>query len=213
MSIWNKIDLDVEPRPAFLRPGDHCYYAREYISEGGWQASKSNQLILNFKKPPHKKGTGEWYWKEQAADQFAQELKGILPEDSCIAVIPTSKPDSHADYDQRFDMMLGTLHRLRPDLSMQEPIVRTAACQSLHTGGQRSVEQALRTLGWRGFDGEAPDGIFLIDDVITSGTNFKACQRLLRQHCPGIKVSGVFWARAVRPANDEPEWNWDPDDE
>lgn len=211
MSLWNKIDLDVEPRPVFLRPGDDCYYAREYISEGGYKASKSNQLILNFKKSPDKRGTGEWYWKEKAAGQFARELADFLPADLCIAVIPTSKPDDHPEYDQRFDMMLGTLHDLRPDLSMEEPIYRTEPCQSLHTGGQRSVSQALRTLGWRGFE-ETPAGVVLIDDVITCGTNYKACQRLLRQHCPGIAVSGAFWARTVWMADDEPDWDQDADD-
>lgn len=213
MSIWNRIDLDVEPRPVFLRPGDQCYYAREYISEGGWQASQANQLISNFKKDPSKRHTYQWPHKQRAARQFAEELAGFIPEGSSIMVIPTSKPDDHPEYDPRFDMMIGTLHDLRPDLSMEKPVYRTEACQSLHTGGQRSVEQALRTLGWRGFDGEAPDGIILIDDVITCGTNYKACQRLLRQHCPGIEVCGAFWARTVWLADDEPEWDRDPDDE
>lgn len=209
MGLWNKIDLDVEPRPAFLRPGDECYYARDYTPKGGYAASDANQFISNFKKDPSKKGTSQWYWKERDAERFALELAGFLPKDCSIAVIPTSKPDDHPEYDPRFDMMLGVLLARRPDLEVSEPIFRTEACQSLHTGGQRSVAQALRTLGWRGFDGEPPGGIFLIDDVITCGTNFKACQRLLREHCPGIAVSGVFWARTVWLADDEPDWDLD----
>lgn len=211
MPLWNKIDLDVEPRPFHLCAGDNCFYARDYISEGGYKASDANQFISNFKKDPSKRGTGQWFYKQRDAKRFASELEGILPKACHIAVIPTSKPDGHPEYDPRFDMMLDELRGRRPDLIICKPIYRAEPCQSLHTGGRRSVAQALLTLRWRGFEGEEPKAIILIDDVITCGTNFKACQQLLRQHCPEIVVIGVFWARTVRLDNDEPDWAQDDD--
>jgi hypothetical protein len=105
-------------------------------------------------------------------------------------VVPKSKPVGHPEYDPRFEMMLTCLQTLRQDVDIEAPIVRTAACQSLHTGGQRSIAQALRTLSWHGFKCEQPDVMCFIDDVITCGTNFKACQRLLWQHCPEIAARG-----------------------
>lgn len=207
MALWNEFAEDVDPRPVFLRDGDDCYYARKYVSGGGYSASDANQLISNFKKSPDKRGTGQWYYKELAAKQFAVELSKLLPEDYCVVIIPTSKPDDHPEYDPRFDMMLDCLRVLRPKLAIEHPIIRTAACQALHTGGRRSITEALQTLEWQGFDGDTPDKVVLVDDVITCGTNFKACQRLLRLNCPGIEISGVFWARTVWLTGDEPEWD------
>ena len=204
--LWTLVDLDVQPRPVFLRPGDICYFAREYTSEGGYKASTANNLINNFKKDPSKRGTNQWFYKERAAKQFAEELAESLPDDCHIAVIPTSKPDGHPEYDPRFDMMLGNFLKARPDITVCAPIYRTEACQSLHTGGRRSVTEVLKTLRWQGFDDETPSSIFLLDDVLTCGTTFRACKLLLTQHCPGIEIVGIFWAKTVWLSGDEPDW-------
>ena len=34
-SIWKKIDI-IEVRPYLLQDGDECFYARDYIAEGGF---------------------------------------------------------------------------------------------------------------------------------------------------------------------------------
>lgn len=197
-ALWNRIDQLDRHRPRHLEPNDFCYYAREYTPGGGWQASDANQLILNFKKSPDKKGTGEWRWKDQAAKQFAEELSAIIPAGACVAPIPTSKPSGHPNHDERFYMMLGYLHRLKPQLHIEEPIVRNTACQAQHDGGPRSIQECLRTLRWQGFNTVPSQGLFFVDDVITAGTSFKACQRLLWDHHPTLGVGGLFWARTVR---------------
>lgn len=204
MALWNRIDELDRHRPSHLEENDLCYYAREYTPRGGWQA---NQLIHNFKKSPDKKGTGEWYWKDQAAKQFAEELATIIPADYCVAPIPTSKPSGHPNHDERFYMMLGYLNRLKPALHIEEPIVRSAACQAQHDGGSRSIQECLRTLTWKGFESVPTHGLFFVDDVITAGTSFKACQRLLWDHHPSLRVGGLFWARTVRQEIVADWWN------
>lgn len=208
MGVWRRIDVEVGPKPYFLESGDECYYAREYISEGGYEASEANQLISNFKKDPSKKGTGQWYYKQRDATRFAQELAAFIPNNCWISIIPTSKPSDHAEYDPRFDMMLETLQDRRPDLSVTAPIFRAIPCQSLHKGGHRNILKAMSTMGWRGFKKDPPH-LILIDDVITCGTNFKACQRILQQFCPKLEVYGVFWTRTVWLDGDEPDWEDD----
>lgn len=73
--LWKKVErVGVENFPIHLEDDDICYYARDYISKGGFQASKSNDLINNFKKPADRKGKTEWHYKETAMQQFAKEL-------------------------------------------------------------------------------------------------------------------------------------------
>lgn len=193
--LWKKIEQHDLPR--YLTPGDVCYHAREYIAGGGWQASEANQLILNFKKGPEKKATGEWYWKVRAIEQFAREVADLSLKDFCLVAIPTSKPNGHPQHDERFYLMLGELHRLRPKWHIEEPIVRAAPCQAQHEGGNRSIHAARRTMRWEGFEAIPSKGVFLIDDVLTWGTNFKACQQMIREHHPDLPVGGLFWARTI----------------
>ena len=113
--------------------------------------------------------------------------------------IPTSKPHGHAQHDERFYLLLGELHRLRPGWHIEEPIVRAAPCQAQHEGAVRSIVESRRTMQWAGFQSVPSKGIFLIDDVLTRGTNFKACQQMIHEHHPTLPVGGIFWARTVRP--------------
>ena len=41
------------------------------------------------------------------------------------------------------------------------------------------------------------DEIVIVDDVLTSGSGFRACERLIHQNVPDVMVIGVFWARSV----------------
>ncbi len=205
MALWNLIDLNVRPCPVHLKDSDRCYYAREYLPEGGYQASETNQLILNFKMHPSHKDVYRWRYKREAAKQFAHELALFLPRNGCIALIPTSRPYEHPEHDPRFYLMLAELIPLRSDLAVFEPVIRAVTCQALHMGGKRSPQDLLQTLGWQGFEAAAvPDRLFLIDDVITSGSTFRACKSFLHQNCPNLDVVGAFWARSVRRSEDDP---------
>ncbi len=64
----------VEKSPVFLEASDDCYYARDYISSGGFESSETNQLISNFKKTIIAKGTTQWRYKQAAVQQFPTEL-------------------------------------------------------------------------------------------------------------------------------------------
>lgn len=197
-NLWKKIDYQHGgDRPRQLEPTDHCYYAREYISAGGYQASEANQLIANFKKSPDRRGKPEYTYKYTAANQFARELAQVLPPKYCVVAIPTSKPRGHAEYCERFDLMLQDLRQIRPDLQIEEPIVRVQACQSSHTGGARDPNEVQRTCRWRGF-AQTPSVVALVDDMITSGSIFKGCQEPIKRTHPEVTIVGLFWTRAVR---------------
>jgi hypothetical protein len=203
MALWKKIEFStLDDPPALLGPDDICYYARDYVSGGSWNASEANQLIRNLKKDPSKRNTLEWNHKLRAVNKFAAELSSILPPGQAFAFIPTSKRHDDAQYDSRWEMVKDELSRIRPDLIAKRPILRETSCVAVHQGGKRKRTEIRATLGWRGFK-DVPGSLVLIDDVITAGAHFKVCKGMIHEVHLALPVFGVFWARTIWP-EDEP---------
>jgi hypothetical protein len=192
---WKQIDAD-QTIPVFLDREDLCYYARDYISQGGYQASLGNSLISNFKKEDSKRNKPEWKYKLEAIDRFARELRPILLDNVTVAAIPSSKVKSDPEYDSRMEDMLRILHKLHPTLRIEEPFLARRSLQPAHKGGTRNPQMIYDNLEWVGLSREIKQ-IVLIDDVITTGAHFKACQRILTERVPQIATFGVFWAKTV----------------
>lgn len=200
MAVWKKIErIGVENFPCRLGDDDSCYYARDYISEGGYQASETNNLINNFKKSPDKRGRPEWRYKELAIQRFASEIAEI----SNIAVfyvtcVPSSKARTDPGYDSRVEDTVCRLKQLKPNVTIGFPLSFSNNMRAAHNGGTRDIDEIYANLQWSGI----PDGItdiILVDDVITTGAHFKACKRLILEHIPNANVVGLFWARTVWP--------------
>lgn len=209
MGHWKKIDL-AETIPFYLTRGeDECYYAREYISGGGYKASQTNGLISNFKKGVDKRNTFQWQYKQQAIYQFATELSPLLRDGAVLAPIPSSKCKTDSDYDSRLEDMLKALARIRPQLKIIEPITIRSTSQAAHLGGERDIQVIYDNLVWQDGVPQGATSILLVDDVITTGAHFKACKRLLREQVQDIRVIGVFWAKTIW-VNDHPELKLDP---
>ncbi len=195
MKLWKKLEI-VENPPARLGPDDECYYARDYIARGGYQASEANQLIANLKKHPRFKNTPSWRYKQQAIERFAAELGGVLAANLTVAAIPPSKIPSDPEYDSRLADTLTSLSRLRPDLQIMTPFRSRASTTPAHHGGSREVDEILANLEWLGLP-ESCRLLVLIDDVLTTGGHFRACKLLVARHAPAVRVAGLFWARTV----------------
>lgn len=201
---WKLLEpIGLQRFPKFLQPDDRCYFAREYQAGRRFNSCEANDLILNFKKDPSRRGKSEWRYKEKAITQFANELS-MFVENAHVTVcpIPTSKCKSDPDYDDRFEQTLEALKPLCPNIAVDFPIVRRETTQALHTGCRRSIDQVYDTLEFVGFS-TTPYFVVLIDDVITLGTSYKACQRHILEANQSVKVFGAFWAMAVWP--DEPD--------
>lgn len=167
---------------------------REFIAHGGYSAGDGNQCISNFKKKPETRNTFQWPHRMRAVDQFAKELSSIVPPGSTLATIPTSKIRGQPDYCDRFEELAVRLVNRRSDLIMVTPITRIQTAGSLHSGQRtRCVEDEVARLEWVGFPGPAPARLYLVDDVITAGTMFKACKRFLAHYSPTTTAVGIFW--------------------
>lgn len=206
-TTWIKIDIGtLDNPPRYLEAGDWCCFLREYTSHGGFDNSVGNDDISNFKKNPQLAGSSQWKWKEYAANKFAQELAALFRDKIFhVCVMPSSKIKGDPEYDPRFDMMLKKLKLICPNLVFEEPIKKRVSTQPLHERGKRDVESLYRSLEWVGFQGAAPETLCIVDDMITWGTSFKASKRLVIEHCPGVKVCGIFWTRCVWRSDFPPE--------
>ena len=98
---WQRIDVNtIQHAPQWLTADDFCFYAREYVSGGGYDRSETNQLIYNLKKPVSHRGMKDWPYKGKAIRQFATELAALLTGEYTVTCIPSSKPRDHTDYDK-----------------------------------------------------------------------------------------------------------------
>lgn len=194
---WRKIEN--ADRPMYLSESDYCVYAREH-TDGGYEASHSNQMLFNYKKPLEYKGTGQWFYKIHSITLFATELSQLnFPNNSVLIPAPTSKPRSSVLFDSRIDDSINELIKYRPDLKLQPILDMSEEIRSAHSeGGPRDpsiIEQYITVSNFTGID--IPDKVFIIDDIITTGGHFKAAKNAILKHFPQINVIGVFWAKHI----------------
>lgn len=193
-----KIDALTLPDHSYLDAQDTCYYAGEYTAGEGHAYSETNQLILNFKKTMDKRGTAQWQYKQRAILQAANIFRAAIKEDARITFVPV--PPSKAKTDPLYDdrmlrMLLATCSGRQSDI--RELIVQLQSAQAAHLADQRPTPDEL-VANYRldeSLAEPAPQVIFIVDDVLTTGCHFKAVQRLLVQRFPQARIAGLFLAR------------------
>jgi hypothetical protein len=198
---WRLLDKTIQDPPVYIElPDDRCFYAREYISKGGFKSSEANDLITNYKKPADRRGKPEWRYKEQAVRQFAEELAMLIGEGWLVTFIPSSKLKTDPAYDTRFEDTLLHLQQLRPDLRTAEVLHLREPMDPYHGGRTRGrhPDEIYQKIAWTGLPDDCR-GVVLIDDILTTGSHFKACKRMIREKRPGMEVVGAFWAKAIWP--------------
>lgn len=184
----------------YLTSSDSCYYFGEYTSGTGFAHSPTNNLISNFKKPISVKGTAQWPYKERAIKQVISLLKGVKypnPENIIFVPIPPSKTVQNPNYDDRITQVLTGAC---PDLNIEykELIMVKEDMDAFHQSATARLSPK-QLIGKLEINEVLADNIkpiiFLIDDVITTGSHFKACKELLLNRFPEVKVGGIFVAR------------------
>jgi hypothetical protein len=195
-------EIDATNRPHYLSHDDKCFFFMDYKARGGFNSSPANNRIDNFKKPPKHRGQAAWDYKLIAIGQFAQDLSILFQdnEELTIAFIPSSKPSNHPEYDERFDLLKDKLSSLRPKFRFVAPVKITSERSAAHLLESRSSPAFYKSIfEWVGLE-PIPSSLILIDDVITTGAQFRAYKDFVLQHHPEVAVFGVFWGKTF----------WDP---
>lgn len=188
----------------------YLFYGRIYTPRKGYKHSKTNQLVLNLKKKPTSSNERELYWKSKAINQFASEvidfLSPNLPPNKPRALIPMppSKTRQHPDYDDRMEQVAQlVVQRLvvqRFSNLRYWPLLKSIKdVEGSHTGNiSRNPEELFKTI-----DVEKREVgnylneeiVYVIDDVLTSGSHFMAARQHILKYFPNIQISGLFWAK------------------
>lgn len=201
-----QIDESLRADHYYLNETDECYYLGEYQPRGGYTAGRVNQLIFNFKKPVSRRGQHDYRYKEQAIQEVGRMLARVLGENSAaratIVPIPPSKACDHPDYDDR---LVRALHASGLQLDVRSLMKINASTQAHHeyADGERrpspdvlkqnmSIDHSLLHIQPRA-------SIVLFDDVLTTGSHFRACKDLLQAQFSGARIVGLFIGRSQRP--------------
>jgi len=202
-----EIDDLTRPDHFYLMADDACYFLGEYTARKGFAFSRTNQLVLNFKKGLVKRGSQQWKYKEQAIGQaatvFRTALTGDLLDRITLVPIPPSKAKTDPLYDDRLVRMLGAV-RPQPPLDIRELICSESAPQRAHdrTNRPRPEEIQANYAVDKMLLNPKPNTVALVDDVLTTGAHFRAAYSVIKQAFPGIPIVGLFIARRVPEAAD-----------
>ncbi len=200
----NKRVLEVDalalPDHFYLDGDDTCYYAGEYTAGEGHAYSGTNQLILNLKKSVDRRGRPEWQYKERAITQAAQIFRAALKEDARLTLvpIPPSKVRMDPAYDDRMLRLLQQVAANRP-YEVRELVVQVASTPAAHLADRRPTPAELIANYQldESLPNPEPDPIFIVDDVLTTGSHYKAVKQVLQRRFPKATIYGLFVARRV----------------
>jgi hypothetical protein len=205
-----KIDDHTRPDHSCLDQDDECYYLFEYTPRQQPPYDATNDLIFNLKKPVDRKGRQEYCYKERDIRRSGDYLRSALNDDwlptAMLVPIPCSKIKGHPLYDDR---ILQIIERMTVNLAcdVRELVIQTENLESFH-GGYRMPPHQLRQyyrLDEQLCDCEQPMEVTLFDDVLTTGSHFKAIKSVIQDYWPDVPVSGIFVARRYIPHDDADE--------
>lgn len=190
----------------YLDSNDICHYWGTYTAGKGHSFSRTNQLISNIKKPMDRKSLPEWRYKVSDMKVCAELVRSSLDsikeyEGMYILVvpIPPSKAKTDPMYDDRMSKIahLATRTTITKNIYFDELVIQEESTESFHTQSRkRPTPEELRER--YSFTKEIPNKvthIILVDDVLTTGSHFKAIKLMIKAERPDIKVIGLFIAK------------------
>lgn len=198
----SQIDGSNRDDHARLTPADLCYFLYEYTSGQTWAFSGTNSLISNFKKKPSLLDANQSYYKNRAINEAAAALQTTLNPNALpnvtLVPVPGSKAPDHPDYDPRMDRVCKLIGQA---IDVRKLVVQTVSTEAAHEAGngERITVQELLDVYLidEALAQPTPTTIWIMDDVLTAGTHFKAMQTILAQRFPGIPIFGIFIARRI----------------
>ena len=191
--------MKIEPSIcSYIDNSDNCYYLMDYHSRMGYEHSKENNLIFNFKKKINDNGQ---QYKKMAIARIADMLIKLLADHSMrhtfiFVPAPPSKMKSDSLYDDR---MIQVLDLVKQELAIPyaDIISRAENVSPLHDNQTpRAPENHNFTLNIPNINVFDNKIILIIDDVVTSGSTYKATKMIIQTKLEN-NITGIFIARAM----------------
>jgi len=193
-----------------LQPDYECYYFGEYTGgRVGYAYSDFNKLILNFKKKSNEQGTSAWAYKLGAIETVATWFSDLFSkadriEEITFVPVPPSKTKNNSEYDDRMLQVLKRVEeKLKRRLDIRELIITCRDREPLHGSDNRlkpiQLKEYLR-LNENCIEPE-PQEVFLVDDILTNGTHYRAIKMILEEKFFGVKTKGLFIGRRIFSEN------------
>ncbi|MCX7554259.1 hypothetical protein OS175_10240 [Marinicella sp. S1101] len=199
----------------YLEESDSCAYFGEYTvnQEKTWGYSKTNQLIVNIKKNPVTSSQAELYYKQQAIKETGELFGHKLTSKSKLLLvpIPSSKTKDHPEYDDKIFQLCLAAKVANPEIDVCELILPAKHVKPFHESPNNrmppnELANCYRFNAGEDFDETKYSHIVLVDDVITSGSHFKACKSILERNIESSSIYGLFVARAIEKEIDPSDY-------
>lgn len=210
----SQVDQLLLPDHFYLDQDDRCYFFIEYTSGESFNYSDGNRLISNLKKSVLKKGRPEYHYKNEAINQCSAWLRSVydsstLWKNSTFVPVPSSKHMDDPEYDDRMVKICQGISSQADVRSIVFQIETTVASHTVKDGERLKLEQLLNIYRINeGLCNPTPQRIIIVDDMLTTGTHFKAMQHTLQRRFPGIPIEGIFIARRrIVPDKNNVEFN------
>ena len=185
-----QIDELMLPDHVYLDDEDMCYFLGEYTARVGYGYSATNSLILNFKKPMDRRDRpAEWRHKgiaiRRVARAFSNALDPAFVDYATFVPVPPSKAKGDSGYDDRLTQMLRRIRR-DPPIDLRELIVQRVSTDAAHESDDRPSPDDLVELYEidETFTMSEPQALVVVDDVLTTGSHYRAVQRVLSERFP-----------------------------
>jgi predicted amidophosphoribosyltransferase len=200
---WKRVRLHTSEHDGarFLNTDDDCYTYYEYVPGGAFDEYPGTQMMMNFKKPRNCSSYEKRY-RQNAILELAKLLDRFLsarPVDrSLIIPIPSSKLPTNPEYTNRFEDLARAFRSIN-----HTPILHAISIVeeigNAHEDNLRDIDAIYGNLSFSRQSIPTETAIFyLLDDILTKGAHFKACERIVKDYFPAAKCIGVFFAQTTR---------------
>lgn len=190
-----------------LETTDSCFYFAEYTAHEGPSYSPCNNLITNFKhRTRFRNNQTVWGYKQGAITQVARAIASVTPQNAFASMtfvpIPPSKAKADPDYDSRCRDALDRIAQFAGQpVDVRELVIQTETTRASHANDVRLQPDELAALYQidEAIAAPPPQTIVIFDDVLTTGSHFKAMQKVLQRRFPHAHIFGLFIARRRVP--------------
>lgn len=195
LTTLTKMDELIKKDHCYLDESDECVFFGEYFpsEHPSWREQPINSLIHNIKKCPSQKSSPYYSYKTRDINRVGETLKKWDLKSFIIVPVPPSKLKTDPLYDDRLIQIL--------DIGApyyKELIVLKESRETFHeSSGKRLNPDELKEKLEIDEDYIRKNNkpIVIFDDVITTGSHYKAIKNMILSINPNTIVYGLFIAR------------------